>query len=475
MKNRAGLAGAVAVAVLVLLAVPAFAQRGEADFTRFVALGDSYGAGVSNIGLNHKHQRWSWPAVIARQVGMNTDCVTDGPGCFQIPYISEPGILPELELVSLSPLTLALKPGLGAPMNSGLPRPYNNMSIDGAEVGDMLGVSGDGNEGLNGPIIHRNLGAPVDQVLMLQPTFVAIWVGGNDAFNGVGVPARMTSVESFSASYNEMLSRLVTGAPNAGIIVGNLPTDFTGLPVTSLIPTVLINPATGQPFRDPEGNLVPLIADLGGGIIGPVPPGSFILLPASSAMATGVGIPAALKPLLPHLPNVGVPLPDEVVSTPAEQAIVRERVLAYNSAIQAAASSRSIPVVDINALFQRFRAGVTIGPVSLSLAYIAGGIMSYDGFHLTDLGYLLFANEYIRTINGSWDTEIPVAGITQLFADNGAFFPEANTNTIVFGDDVANALRSMWTRPRASKVTGHDEEDEAPAPRLDRERDVRKQ
>ena len=56
---------AAAVLIAALVAVPMFAARGSADFTRFVALGDSYGAGFENASLNGRHQVWSWPAVIA--------------------------------------------------------------------------------------------------------------------------------------------------------------------------------------------------------------------------------------------------------------------------------------------------------------------------------------------------------------------------------------------------------------------------
>src|SRR5947207_2359203 len=107
--------------LVALIAAPLVAARGKADFTRFVTLGDSFGVGVSSVGANIAHQRFSWPAVIARQVGLRTDCIGfDAPNCFQIAYISEPGIAPELQLVSLSPLTITLKPGLGSAINSGL-------------------------------------------------------------------------------------------------------------------------------------------------------------------------------------------------------------------------------------------------------------------------------------------------------------------------------------------------------------------
>lgn len=438
-----------------LVAAPSFAARGKADFTRFVTLGDSFGVGVSNVGANLTHQRHSWPAVIARQVGLNTDCVTDGPKCFEQPYISEPGILPELQLVSLSPLTIQLKPGLGAPLNSGLQRPYNNLSIDGAEIADALQVDGDGNEQYSAPIVLRGLGSMTDQALRLNPTFIAMWIGGDDAFNGVqgGKPALMTSVADFTRDYNAVLDKLVKGAPDAGFVVGNLPTDIRGIPFVSVIPSVLINPQTGQPILDPSGKPIPLIADLGAGNFGQLPPGSLVLLTSLQLIQSGYGIPAALKPLLPPLPNIGKPLPDEAVLTPTEIAAINQRLVDYNSAISAAASSRDIPVVDINAFLNQVKAGIQAGPFNLSLAYITGGIISLDGFHLTDIGYALFGNEYIKTINAAYGTRIPLAGLWQFLQNNDPNAQASSELPII--DAAAAKAMNMLVPPAPRRRRSH--------------------
>jgi lysophospholipase L1-like esterase len=412
---------ATAVLLAAFVAVPVFAARGSADFTRFVTLGDSFGAGVSSVGLNIRHQQYSWPAMIARQVGLDVHCVNDGPRCFQIPYISEPGILPELELVSLSPLSLQLKPGLGTPLRLALPRPYNNLSIDGAEVSDLIRpVSGDGNEAINAAIVHRNLGVIVDQALALNPTFIAIWIGGNDGFNGVqrGRPEEMTSVADFTSDYNALLARLTAGAPNAGMVVGTLPTDIRIIPYANVVPPVFVNPATRQPVLV-DGQMIPLIGDLGGGNIGPLPPGSLLTLPAAQLIASGYGIPPALVFLgiVPPLPDIGKPLPDSVVLTPPEIAAIQQRLTDFNGVIRAAAAARDIPVADIDAFLRRAAAGIHLGPVHLDLSYITGGLISYDGFHLTDIGYMFFANEYIRTINAAYGTKIPLASLAMFYQD----------------------------------------------------------
>ena len=52
-------------------------------------------------------------------------------------------------------------------------------------------------------------------------------------------------------------------------------------------------------------------------------------------------------------------------------------------------------------------------------------------YDITDLGYILFANEYIKAINCQYDTEIPLAEITQVFANNGCFFGSADVGGVI--------------------------------------------
>lgn len=414
---------AAVVVAAMLLAAPGFAARGKADFHTFVTMGDSLTLGVSNQAGVITHQQFSWPAIFARQVGLRTDCNAgnDAPDCFQQAMISEPGLLPELMLTSLSPLGIGLKPGVGSPINSALARPYNNLAIDGAEIADAISVDGDGNESFSAPIVLRGQGSVIDQALRLNPTFIGIWFGADDFFGPLqaGSPAGLTPTADFTRDYATVLDRLIAGAPNAGLVMGNLPSDIRALPFVSLVPTILIDPATNKPVLGPDGKTIALVADLGGGNFGQLPPGSAILFTAAGLLRSGYGIPAALKPLLPNLPNVGKPLPASAVLTPDEISAFNTRIAEYNAAINTLAAARNIPVVDINALLTRAATtGIHIGPFTYNLGYITGGIVSIDSAHPTDLGYLLIANEFIRTTNRAYGTHIPLASITQLFQNN---------------------------------------------------------
>jgi hypothetical protein len=391
-----------------------------------------------------------------------------------VPLVSYPGIGAELQLLNLSvgPVPGA---GLGTPlMTTTFGRQFNNLSVPGATVGAVITLTGAEPPQQGEPtavtfsrFILRGIGTQVQQAVALDPTFVAIWIGGNDYLGAAlsGTPALLTPTADFRVRYEAMLDQLIAGVdPDTGIIVGNLPAVVP--PILTLVPPFIINPATGLPVPGPDGNPIYYIADLGGGNFGQLPPGSLVLLDARAQIATGFGIPGALAPIPPfnQMPNVGQPLADRYVLTPTEMQTIISRVAEYNSAIQQAATARQIPVADIAGLFNEIVAGKTIGPISLNASFISGGFFSYDGFHLTDLGYLLFANEYIRTINASWDTEIPLAGITQLYANNGAFFPEVSANSVVFAEGVAEQIRMSWaSRPvRNFRATAHDVAPAAP-------------
>lgn len=465
---------AAAVLAVAFFALPMFAQRGSADFTRFVAIGDSYGAGVVSASLNEHHQPWSWPAVVARQAGLDL-CPANAAAtanCFAQPLVTYPGIGPELVLASLT-IGPVSQSGSGAPVMLNFARPYNNLAVPGATVGAVLTLTGAEPPTPNEPtavsfsrFILRGLGTQVQQALAQNPTFIGVWIGGNDYLGAAlgGTPALLTPTADFKTRYETLLNTLTAGAPNAGIVVGNLPDNIP--PVLTLVPPYLINPATGQPVLDPAGNRIYYIADLGGGNFGQLTATSLVTLDARTQIATGFGIPEAFKAIPPfnQLPNVGKPLPDRFVVTAAEMAAIQARVGEYNAIITAAAAAKNIPVVDINGFFDRVYAGMPLGPIAVGPQFIAGGFFSYDGFHATDLGYLLFANEYIKTINNAYDTEIPLASITQLFADNGAFFGDdslifnGSIDSVIFADGVAEQLRQTWAAQsitRRMRATGH--------------------
>lgn len=457
---------AAAVLIAVLVAVPMFGARGSADFSRLVTLGDSYGAGVHSGSLNERHQPWSWSSVLAKQVGY-TICpatATAADHCFAVPLVSYPGIGPELVLTNLSPTIVPAGTSNGTPLMTTFGRPYNNLAVPGATLAALLALKGS-EAATNTPttfaqFILRGLGTQIDQAKTLNASFVAMWIGGNDALGSLlsGTDQGLTTTADFTARYGAILDAMIAAMPSAGMVVGNLPDNVNSLAVSNTVPPFIVNPTTRQPVLGPDGKPIYYIADLGNGTIGQLPAGSQVLLTAQTRLATGFGFPAI--PPFNALPNAGKPLPAGDVLTPTELANIGARVKEYNTAIAAAAAARNIPVADIKSLFDSVTVnpvtgagGRTIGPIKVTNAYITGGFFSLDGFHLTDLGYLLFANEYIKAINAGYGTEVPLASITQLFANNGAFFPDTTSASgVTLSEAASKQITTMWAAPTITKL-----------------------
>ncbi|HEY0144268.1 MAG TPA: SGNH/GDSL hydrolase family protein [Thermoanaerobaculia bacterium] len=459
MKNIAKIAAAVLVATFI--ALPSFAAPGSADFTRFVAIGDSYGAGYVSGGIVAEHQYFSWPAIIARQVGYRICEARDtaASNCFAQPIVSSPGIPSLLSLQNLQGSIVKL-PGQGQPLLLNFARPYNNLSVPGATVTDVITIKGNESQTSISALILRGIGTQLEQAIGQNPTFVAIWIGGNDLLGAVGSgnPNALTPVDRFRTSYETMLNALMARLPNAGLVVGNLPTSANSLPLVATVPPFLTN--NGQVVLGPNGQPIFFVADLGGGQFGQLPAGSYVLLSAAAKLRTGYGIPAAFAQIPPfnQLPDVGKPLSDADVLTPTEIAAIVTRANEYNAVISQLASARGIPVADIKGLFDRVTVnpqtgagGLNIGPIRVTNAFVSGGFFSLDGVHLTDLGYILFANEYIKAINAGYGTKIPLASVTQIFANNGAFFPETSGQSLELSSEAAAQIPLVFLRPTVGK------------------------
>jgi lysophospholipase L1-like esterase len=387
----------VLLLVAGLTAAPALAQdTGSADFSSYVALGDSLTQGFSNGGVFEGVQVNSYPALIARQAGVG--------GSFEQPTVSAPGIPGLLQLQSLVPLVVAPAQGNGQPTNLMLPRPYNNLAVSGFDTRDVL-VTLTGN-----PIIDitlRGLGPAIGQALALQPTFATVWLGNNDALaaatSGVVNDQTLTPLVQFEMDYRQVVGALAQAG--AQVVVANIP-NVTAIPFVTTLPPVLVDPATQQPVLV-NGQPVPLI--------GVNPATDRVLLSAQAALALGFGIPVALG-------GNGMPLPDEVVLSGNEIATISARIDGFNNIVQQVAGEIGAPVVDINGFFEDVvQNGLEIGGVGYDVSFLTGGIFSYDGVHPTPFGYAVVANQFIDAINEGFDADIePVDLFPFVFGPDGA-------------------------------------------------------
>ncbi len=403
-----------------------------------MAIGDSYGAGVTSGSLVDYSQLLSYPALVHRQA-------TGGAGGFEQPLVSFPGSPPVLQLVGLFPTVIAPSPGQGQPVNLFLPRPYDNLSVPGTEVGEVLRTVSD--NGGSHDLVLRGLGTQLQQALVQSPTFVTVWVGGNDALeavlSGVVIEGQtLTPLAEFEADYGTLIG--VLAESGAQLAIGTLPTRVAAAPFASAIPPALADPASGELIRI-GGQLVPLI-----GPDGPLGPGDFVLLTASPLLAQGIGIPVAAG-------GSGQPLPDNVVLSAAEVAAIEERARQYNDVIRAAASLTGAALFDIEALIERaFTTGIEVGGIPYTTEFLTGGFFSYDGFHLTPIGYAMFANEVIAAINRTYDGRIPQVNLfPYLFGDEGqppVLGAAGSAQQVVFTRRAYRNLRKLMGIPKPKKL-----------------------
>lgn len=384
------------LALALLVPAGAFAQNvdtGDANFTRYVAFGDSLTAGFASGSIVESFQRRSYPALIWRQA-------SNGAAGFEQPLVSQPGLPQILELVSLIPVTIRPRAGgPGQPINLTLPRPYNNLAVPGADVADLVSKTRSTSASDPTDLVLRQLGfSQLQQGLSLQPTFVTLWIGNNDALgaatSGIVNDQTLTPLPVFETAYRQAAAAIAQAG--ARMAVANIP-DVTSIPFVTTIPRVVVNPATSQPVLGPNGQPIPLI-----GPNGPLVAGDFVLLPASALLAQGFGLP-------PGIPGSnGQPLPDGAVLSANEVATIRARVIAFNNVIRAVANERNAAFVDANAELTRLATtGVNIGGITYTGAFLTGGVFSYDGVHPNAFGYAFLANLFIDAINDRYNGEIP--------------------------------------------------------------------
>lgn len=422
--------GAVLALALLLFAGVASAQidTGSANFTRYVAMGDSLTAAFTSGGLAESSQMSSYPLLIHRQA--------TGGGGFEQPIVSDPGLPPLLQLQSLDPLIVAPAAGVGQLTNLLLPRPYDNMGVPGMTVGDVVNTRTDFGQGLFDAIL-RGLGTQLEQAVALDPTFVTLWIGANDALaaatSGVVIDGvTLTRLADFERDYRTITNTL-TGI-GADLCLSTIP-SVTSIPFVTTIPPFLAqDPATGALIFaiGPDG--LPLGLD------------DFVLLTASELLAQGIGVPVALG-------GTGLPLPDTVVLSAEEAAIIGARVNGYNSVIRTIAAETGAALLDASVVFSDIVAnGIEVGGVEYNAEFLTGGIFSYDGVHPTPFGYAVVANEFIRAINATYGGNIPGANLFPfMFGDAGSAPQVLPFSEFIFSNaayaNLESALAIDTTRP----------------------------
>ena len=442
---------------------------GTADFSKYVALGDSFAAGFSDNALFIEGQNGAYPNILAQQFSLV------GGGAFTTPLMADNvgGFLgsstytPRLYLAppttpngSPSPSSVALPPySQYATTNQAtiLTGPFNNMGIPGAKC-IHLDYPGYGSS-MGNPYFARFASNPmatiVDDAVAQNPTFFSLWIGGNDvlgyATSGGITPSDITPPSVFDTKYNSLITKLTAGGSKG--VIANLPYVNT-LPYFKTVPynPVPLDAATAAQLNSTSaygaynyGITLAFAYLVGNGLMTQTAAdaeiakrtisfyagssNSVVILdeyltdltainPALKSMrqATAedlivlparsfIGTTVGGNPL--YINGVSVPLADKWVLSKSEIAEIKAATDAYNETIAAAAANNNLAIYDAReTMTQLSTKGIYSNGYTLTSNYVSGGAFSLDGVHPSPRGYALIANEFIKAINAKYGSNL---------------------------------------------------------------------
>jgi len=216
---------------------------GTADFSKYVALGDSFAAGFSDRALFIEGQKGAYPNILAQQFALvgggtfTTPLMADNIGGFSLGGVQIPQFGPRLYFNGVAPVSVS---GIsGTSISNKLTGSFNNMGVPGAKS-FHLDFVGYGSSAGN-PYFARFASTPgatvVADALVQNPTFFSLWIGGNDvlgyALTGGDGTDPITSTAMFTGAYNSLISKMTAGGRKG--VIANLP-YVTTLPHFKTVP-----------------------------------------------------------------------------------------------------------------------------------------------------------------------------------------------------------------------------------------------
>jgi hypothetical protein len=420
-------------------------NRGTADFSRYVSLGGGLTSGYSDAALSYDGQQCSFPYLLSTRFKLA------GGGAFLQPYVN-PG-----NGLSINPLTHAISGKLKltsfvncagssdftATATAGNPAdmqwignlgPYNNLGVPVARSYNLYsqyfgkpGPSGypyyyrfasdtGGASGLSSTILG--------DAAKINPTFFTLWVGSSDVIQyalngGLGSTSGMstydiTPVDTFNKAIDIIVNNLV--ANGAKGVIANIP-EITNIPYFTTIPYngLVLNATQAAQLNaiSPPGisftaGANPFVIKEGG-TIRQLVPGELILMnvPADSMRCYGLG-------------TTLFPIDSKYTLNLTQVENVKNATTLFNAKLRAVATDKQLAFADLNAFYKTIYSGIVFNGVTYTGQFIAGGAFSLDGINPNAHGYALIANEFIRTINAKYKSNLPEVDVNNY---KGIVFP----------------------------------------------------
>ncbi len=256
-----------------------------------------------------------------------------------------------------------------------------------------------------------------------QPfTFFVLWAGMEDIYQYAqrgGEGETLTDFATFDAKLDEVLDALIVSSQGPHGVIANIP-DIDNFPFYNFIPW------NGLVLTTDQANQLNSI--FGTALHFNAGPNGFMIVDSANINFPYRHMNANDRILLTvptdslkcnYLGALG-PVPGHYILDQNEMAKVNSAIQHFNAKIQSSAAMRNIPMVDMNAYFKQVKSGYYQDGIKFSADFIKGAFYSLDGYHPTAQGYGLLTNEFIKTINGFYHSNIPLVDITRL---PGIVFP----------------------------------------------------
>ncbi|WP_299248251.1 hypothetical protein [uncultured Cytophaga sp.] len=449
MKNTKTILYSLALCGSIVACKPSISEpavdKGSLDVSKYVSVGNSITAGYADNALYYDGQQVSYPNLISQQFSKI------GSGAFKQPDIDPNSVgigaslgarlalSPHADCLgttSLSPVPIATAGDftIFASNIFASKGPFNNMGVPGAKATTTVypgyGNSANGPGNYN-PFFTRMASNPatasiLSDVMAQNPTFFSLFLGSNDvllyALSGGTSDAITPSAGGpgvgFDASMDAIVSTLISNGAKG--VIANLP-EITSLPYFTTVPyngLVLTSQAQVSALNAVYAPL---------GITFHLGQNPFII--EDAAAPGGMRQIASTEYVLLSVPQDSLkckqwgsakPIPNEYVLISTEITSIQTAISNYNTKIKSLAAANGLAFVDVNQFLSRAEKGVAYNGINLSTTFVTGGAFSLDGVHLTPIGNALLANEFLKSINKTYGSTLPLIDATKY---DGVKFP----------------------------------------------------
>jgi hypothetical protein len=427
MKSLLKSMGVVSIIFLVVIACkPKYEappiSKGEIDPTRFVMIGGSHTAGYMNDALYYEGQQNSLAALISNQLSL----VGGIPIIQPLVNSSSVGIgltgLSSLKLgyktdckgvTALSPVRVA-EQGDIAIFNQNIYSPtalFGNYGIPGLKLSEIFNSSVP--NASSNPFFARmassSSASVIEDAFASQPTFFSLFLGLEEVLSYAKSGGTIENIPPnilFASDYEQVLQ--IATANGAKGVLATIP-DVSEMPYFTTIPWngLTLDAASNSTLNSIYNPL---------GYYFSVGSNPFMMVdPAANDFAVRQILSNEL--LLLSLPldsvkcnQMGVlfPIRDEFVLDANELNYLRSVIAEYNQIIRDLATEYNLAVVDVHEFTKNLKTGFTYNGVSMSAIFVSGGAYSLDGIHFNAKGNALLANEFLKSINSTYKSRIPL-------------------------------------------------------------------